>query len=108
VHGWPDHTARWWRYRTIRQAGIGSRWYDAVGLFSFAFPTFLVNVAVLSHRPTSSRSLGAAILLGGFGQVIAGRQEFKRRLFGAITFTLFGLFWGTYGFVAWMPELGWL
>jgi uncharacterized protein len=80
---------------------------DPVGLLSFAFPTFLVNVAVLSHQATSSLLLGAAILVGGVGQIFAGMQEFKRRnFFGATTFTLFGLFWVTYGFIAWMPELG--
>jgi succinate-acetate transporter protein len=80
---------------------------DPVGLLSFAFPTFLANVAVLSHQATSSLVLCAAILLGGVGQILAGMQEFKgRNFFGATTFTLFGLFWVSYGFIAWIPELG--
>ena len=82
---------------------------DTVGLFSFAFGTFIVNMSTLGFYSLDTQVLFAGMILGGFGQLLAGLQDYKRNnLFGSTAFTGFGLFWITYGLVNLAAALKWL
>lgn len=65
-----------------------------LGLFGFAFATFLANLGNLGFIHTSSLTVGTAIFLGGIMQVLAGILSYPSRdLFGLTTFAAFGFFW---------------
>jgi uncharacterized protein len=77
---------------------------DPLGLFGFAFATFLGNAATLGlYGATSGQLIFECMFLGGFVQLIAGLQDYKNRnLFGATAFTGFGFFWIVFGVVSWL------
>jgi uncharacterized protein len=77
---------------------------DPLGLFGFAFATFLGNAATLGlYAGTSGQVIFECMFLGGFVQLIAGLQDYKNRnLFGATAFTGFGFFWIVFGAVSWL------
>jgi uncharacterized protein len=77
---------------------------DPLGLFGFAFATFLGNAATLGfYGATSGQLIFECMFLGGFVQLIAGLQDYKNRnLFGATAFTGFGFFWIVFGAVSWL------
>jgi succinate-acetate transporter protein len=77
---------------------------DPLGLFGFAFATFLGNAATLGlYGATSGQLIFECMFLGGFVQLIAGLQDYKNRnLFGATAFTGFGFFWIAFGVVSWL------
>ncbi len=67
---------------------------DVLGLWAFAFATFLGNVSSLGFWGETSMMIGTAIFLGGVGQIIGGWFCNQRNdLFGLVAFTCFGLFW---------------
>lgn len=69
-----------------------------LGLFGFAFATFLGNSAVLGVDNSTALMVGTAIMLGGCAQLIAGLLSYaSRNLFGLTAFGAFGLFWITSG-----------
>jgi succinate-acetate transporter protein len=80
---------------------------DPLGLFGFAFATFLGNAATLGlYSGTSGQVIFECMFLGGFVQLIAGLQDYKNRnLFGATAFTGFGFFWIVFGTVSWLSYL---
>jgi uncharacterized protein len=77
---------------------------DPLGLFGFAFATFLGNAATLGlYTGVSGQVIFECMFLGGFVQIIAGLQDYKNRnLFGATAFTGFGFFWIVFGAVSWL------
>ncbi len=67
---------------------------DVLGLWCFAFATFLGNVSSMGFWGETSMMIGTAVFLGGIGQIIAGWFCNQRNdLFGLVAFTCFGLFW---------------
>jgi hypothetical protein len=80
---------------------------DPLGLFGFAFATFLGNAATLGfYNGTSGQVIFECMFLGGFVQLIAGLQDYKsRNLFGATAFTGFGFFWIVFGAVSLLSYL---
>jgi hypothetical protein len=79
---------------------------DAVGLWGFAFATFLGNLVGAGLIHGGGEAIGTAVFLGGLAQLIAGNQAYKRRdLFGATAFTSFGLFWTLSGTVSWLTQI---
>ncbi len=67
---------------------------DTLGLWAFAFATFLGNVSSLGFWGDTTMMVGTALVLGGIGQVIGGWFCNQRDdLFGLVAFTCFGLFW---------------
>lgn len=74
---------------------------DVLGLWAFAFATFLGNVSSLGFWGDTSMMIGTALVLGGIGQVIGGWFCNQRDdLFGLVAFTSFGLFWVANGIEA--------
>ena len=78
-----------------------------MGIFGFAFATFLANLNTLGVYSFNAMWLGAMIFLGGFGQLIAGLQDYKRNnIFGATIFSFFfGLGWIGNAISTWLVHL---
>jgi succinate-acetate transporter protein len=67
-----------------------------LGLAAFAMTTFALSVWNANiWSPTGfDAALALALVYGGFGQLLAGMWEFKRKnTFGALAFTSYGSFW---------------
>lgn len=65
-----------------------------LGLLGFGMTTILLNLHNIGAVPLSSSILGMGIFVGGWAQVIAGVQEWrKKNTFGATAFTSYGFFW---------------
>lgn len=82
---------------------------DPLGVFGFAFATFLANLSALGVFAFNSMWLSTMIFLGGVAQLIAGLQDYRRNnLFGATVFTFFGAGWTGNAITAWLVNLHWL
>ncbi len=80
---------------------------DVLGLWCFAFATFLGNVSSLGFWGNTAMMIGTAVLLGGIGQIIAGYYCNQRDdLFSLVAFTCFGLFWIADGLEAFFQGIG--
>ena len=78
---------------------------DPLGVFGFAFATFLANLSALGFFAFNAMWLSTMIFLGGVVELIAGWQDFRRNnLFGATVFGFFGAGWTGNAIVAWMVE----
>jgi len=67
---------------------------DPLGVFGFAFATFLANLSALGIFAFNAMWLSTMIFLGGLAELIAGLQDYKRNnLYGATVFTFFGAGW---------------
>ncbi len=93
---------------TIKDTTAGSP--AAVGFYGLGFAaTFagLLNMGMLGGDDTSSPALmvlAMAIMLGGFAEVIAGLQLWKKGdIFGATAFTIFGFWWFGFAFINLAP-----
>lgn len=93
---------------TIKDSTAGSP--AAIGFYGLGFAaTFagLLNMGMLGGDATSSPALmvlAMAIMLGGFSEVFAGLQLFKKGdTFGATAFTIFGLWWFGFAFINLAP-----
>lgn len=65
-----------------------------LGLLGFGMTTLLLNFHNAGFYPLDSMIMGMGIFVGGFAQVIAGVQEWKKNnTFGATAFTAYGFFW---------------
>jgi uncharacterized protein len=65
-----------------------------LGLLGFGLTTILLNLHNVGFYGLNSMIIGMGIFVGGFAQVIAGVQEFKKNnTFGATAFTAYGFFW---------------
>ncbi len=79
---------------------------DPMGVFGFAFATFLANLSALGVYPFNAMWLSTMVFLGGVAELIAGLQDYKRNnLFGATVFGFFGVAWMGNGIVAWLVNL---
>ena len=79
---------------------------DPLGVFGFAFATFLANLSALGVYSFNAMWLGTMFFLGGLAQFIAGLQDYKRNnLFGATMFTFFGLGWMGNAIATWLVTL---
>lgn len=78
-----------------------------LGLLGFGMTTVLLNIHNAGLYPLGAMILGMGIFYGGFAQIIAGVQEWKKNnTFGATAFTSYGLFWLTLVALLVLPELG--
>ena len=79
---------------------------DPLGVFGFAFATFLANLSALGVYSFNAMWLGTMFFLGGLAQLIAGLQDYKRNnLFGATMFSFFGLGWMGNAIATWLVTL---
>lgn len=79
---------------------------DPMGVFGFAFATFLANLSVIGVYSFNGMWLSTMVFLGGLAELIAGVQDYKRNnLFGATVFGFFGVAWMGNGIVAWLVNL---
>jgi succinate-acetate transporter protein len=78
-----------------------------LGLLGFGMTTLLLNFHNAGFYPLDSMIMGMGIFVGGFAQVIAGVQEWKKNnTFGATAFTAYGFFWITLVATWILPSLG--
>ncbi|MEG8280365.1 acetate uptake transporter [Streptomyces sp. AHA2] len=76
---------------------------DTLGLWAFALGTFMGNLPDTGQVERAGLGTGVAVFLGGGAQLLAGLQEYRtRNVFGATSFTAFGLFWITIGVTDWL------
>ena len=78
-----------------------------LGLMAFGVTTVLLNLHNAGLFGMSSMILAMAVFYGGFAQVVAAVQEYKKNnVFGATAFASYGLFWlsfvGMLVFPKWM------
>lgn len=79
---------------------------DPLGVFGFAFATFLANLSTLGVYPFNAMWLSTMLLLGGVAELVAGIQDYKRNnLFGATVFTFFGAGWIGSALTTWAVAL---
>ena len=79
---------------------------DPLGIFGFAFATFLANLSTLGVYSFNAMWLSTMIFLGGLAELVAGIQDYKRNnLFGATVFSFFGVGWMGNAITAWMVTL---
>lgn len=65
-----------------------------LGLLGFGMTTVLLNLHNAGLYELNSMIIGMGIFVGGFAQVIAGVQEWKKNnTFGATAFSAYGFFW---------------
>ncbi|WVQ82282.1 hypothetical protein IAT38_004410 [Cryptococcus sp. DSM 104549] len=72
----------------------------AIGLYSFALPSFLLNLYNVQARGVTVPNfiLGVALGYGGLGLFVAGLMEWASgNTFAATTFTTYGSFWLAFG-----------
>jgi succinate-acetate transporter protein len=93
---------------TIKDTTAGSP--AAVGFYGLGFAaTFagLLNLGMLDGAADTSplaMVMGMTIMLGGFAEVIAGWQLWRKGdIFGATAFTIFGLWWFGFAFINLAP-----
>ncbi|MFE0872539.1 acetate uptake transporter [Streptomyces rochei] len=76
---------------------------DTLGLWAFALGTFVGTLPDTGGVARTGLATGVAVFLGGGAQLLAGLQEYRsRNVFGATSFTAFGLFWVTIGVTDWL------
>jgi len=79
---------------------------DPLGVFGFAFATFLANLSTLGVYNFNAMWLSTMIFLGGLAELIAGIQDYKRNnIFGATVFSFFGVGWMGNAITAWLVTL---
>jgi len=79
---------------------------DPLGVFGFAFATFLANLSTLGVYSFNAMWLSTMIFLGGLAELIAGIQDYKRNnIFGATVFSFFGVGWMGNAITAWLVTL---
>ncbi|MFK0171607.1 acetate uptake transporter [Streptomyces sp. NPDC090306] len=79
---------------------------DTLGLWAFAVGTFLGNLPDTGLVGRTGLTITVAVLLGGLAQLIAGVEAYRAgSVFGATSFTAFGLFWITIGTTDWLTAL---
>lgn len=79
---------------------------DPLGVFGFAFATFLANLSALGVYSFNAMWLSTMVFLGGLAELVAGLQDYKRNnLFGATVFGFFGVAWMGNGIMAWLVNL---
>ena len=79
---------------------------DPLGVFGFAFATFLANLSTLGVYSFNAMWLSTMVFLGGLAELVAGLQDYKRNnLFGATVFGFFGVAWMGNGIMAWLVNL---
>ena len=79
---------------------------DPLGIFGFAFATFLANLSTLGVYSFNAMWLSTMIFLGGLAELIAGIQDYKRNnIFGATVFSFFGVGWMGNAITAWLVTL---
>jgi uncharacterized protein len=79
---------------------------DPLGVFGFAFATFLANLSTLGVYSFNATWLSTMIFLGGLAELIAGIQDYKRNnIFGATVFSFFGVGWMGNAITAWLVTL---
>ena len=65
-----------------------------LGLLGFGMTTVLLNIHNAGFYELNSMIMAMGLFIGGFAQVIAGVQEWKKNnTFGATAFTAYGFFW---------------
>ena len=65
-----------------------------LGLLGFGMTTILLNIHNAGFYGLNSMIIGMGIFMGGFAQIVAGIQEWKKNnTFGATAFTSYGAFW---------------
>ncbi|MFJ8187927.1 acetate uptake transporter [Streptomyces sp. NPDC096105] len=76
---------------------------DTLGLWAFALGTSVGNLPDTGGVARAGLATCVAVFLGGGAQLLAGLQEYRTRsVFGATSFTVFGLFWITIGVTGWL------
>lgn len=79
---------------------------DPLGVFGFAFATFLANLSTLGVYQFNAMWLSTMVFLGGLAELIAGIQDYKKNnLFGATVFSFFGVGWMGNAITAWFVTL---
>ena len=79
---------------------------DPLGIFGFAFATFLANLSTLGVFSFNAMWLSTMLFLGGIAELIAGIQDYKRNnLFGATVFSFFGVGWMGSALTTWLVAL---
>lgn len=79
---------------------------DPLGIFGFAFATFLANLSTLGVYSFNAMWLSTMLFLGGLAELIAGIQDYKRsNMFGATVFSFFGVGWMGNAITAWLVAL---
>ncbi|MDT0386076.1 acetate uptake transporter [Streptomyces dubilierae] len=79
---------------------------DTLGLWAFALGTFVGNLPDTGGVARTGLATCVAVFLGGGAQLLAGLQEYRtRNVFGATSFTAFGLFWITIGVSDWLTGM---
>ncbi|MDI3318727.1 acetate uptake transporter [Pinibacter soli] len=67
-----------------------------LGLLGFGMTTVLLNIHNAGFFELNSMIIGMGMFMGGFAQIVAGIQEWKKNnTFGATAFTSYGVFWLT-------------
>lgn len=80
-----------------------------LGLIGFGMTTVLLNLHNAGFFTLGSMILAMGIFYGGFAQIIAGIEEWKKNnTFGATAFTSFGLFWLSFAALLILPKIGWV
>ncbi len=75
-----------------------------LGLLGFGTTTILLNLHNIGLYEVNAMILGMGIFVGGFAQVIAGYQEWKKNnTFGATAFTAYGMFWLSFVVIVLLP-----
>lgn len=76
---------------------------DPLGIFGFAFATFLANLSTLGLYSFNGMWLSTMLFLGGVAELIAGIQDYKRNnIFGATVFSFFGVGWIGSAITSWL------
>lgn len=77
-----------------------------LGLLGFGMTTVLLNIHNAGFYGLNSMIIGMGIFVGGFAQIIAGVQEWKKNnTFGATAFTAYGSFWLSLVVIWLLPRL---
>ncbi len=79
-----------------QSVSIGTANPAPLGLLGFSLTTILLNLHNAGFFSLNTAIISMGIFVGGFAQIVAGIQEFKKEnTFGATAFTAYGFFWLT-------------
>lgn len=87
---------------TVKDTTAGSP--AAVGFYGLGFAATFAGLLNMGMFPDALMVIAMAIMLGGFAEVIAGIQLWKKGdTFGATAFTIFGFWWFGFSFILLAP-----